>query len=545
MVDEPTFESSSQKAEVFDIGRARPLLRAAQESRHFKESRRQSVLLQYLVEEEGAGRGERINAYAIALDVFERDSSFNPAIDSIVRVEMHRLRANLRAWNSDRENHGETEIDIQPRSYRPRLIPRTGAAHAASRKWWQSSLNRRLAVLALILIGATVTVFSFRLHRENLCRSARPEIFLPGTVQGMGPAASADLIKRIKAMLHYYPLVVGVTNDRGECPGVPQYDLSLTARDTILNATVTQHDGERIIFNSDVGFAAAAPSQDKDIAAAQLAYLLGHDAGAVPDDALRREWDAAPAAEQYRCLMRAHQYFYASASATNYSGVRECLIREFRQASRADVPAMLAAFELEPRFDPLLGKYQTRNYYQDAIHAASRIDSYEAELLMAQLREIRYDPQNRRGDAQIAISLLSRIYPYEPNVLNQIAITQCKLTQEYSSAFRNIALSRKISQARIELPYAEVFCNLATGNSIANSRYMDKLMNDGSPFILVIALHYADATNSQVQIDNLKQRLSDLTCSNRACLEKAVKEGSINPDIEGRLIDVIERQFAT
>lgn len=545
MVDEPTLESSKQKAAVFDIDRAEPLLRAARESRHFKESRRQSALLQYLVDQEGAGRGERINAYAIALDVFERDSSFNPAIDSIVRVEMHRLRANLREWNGDPENQGVEAIEIPPRSYRPRLIARAGPAHPNPRKWWQLGLTRGLTALALILIAATVTLLVIQQRHENLCRSARPEIFLPRGIQGMEQSASADLIKRIKAMLHYYPLVLVVSNAKGECPGVPQYDLSLTVRDTTLSATVTQHGDDRIIFNSDISFAAAAPGRDKDIAAAQLAYLLGHDAGVVPDDALRRQWTDAPAAEQFRCLMRAHQYFYASASPTIYSAVRECLIREFRQASRADVPAMLAAFELEPRFDPLLRKFQTRSYYQDAIQAASAIDTYEAELVVVQLREIRFDPRNRRGDAQIVISLLERIYPYEPNVLNQIAITQCKLTQEYSSAYRNIALSQKIAQANIELPYAEVFCNLATGNSAANSRYMDKLVNDGSPFVLAIALHNADATGNQAQIDNVRLRLAELNCNNRSCLEQAVKEGSINPDIESRLNDVIERRFAS
>lgn len=41
------------------------------------------------------GRGEEIKEYLIGTEVHQRGEDFNPKVDSIVRVEAHRLRARL------------------------------------------------------------------------------------------------------------------------------------------------------------------------------------------------------------------------------------------------------------------------------------------------------------------------------------------------------------------------------------------------------------------------------------------------------------------
>ena len=64
----------------------------------FARSPRQSDLLSYLVAESLAGRGERIKATSIAVDVFGRDASFDQQRDTIVRVEAGRLRRKLEEY---------------------------------------------------------------------------------------------------------------------------------------------------------------------------------------------------------------------------------------------------------------------------------------------------------------------------------------------------------------------------------------------------------------------------------------------------------------
>src|SRR3954471_19244253 len=61
-------------------------------SRDFMNSERKRRFLKFVVQETLAGRADRIKAYSIAVDVFDRDSSFNPVADPVVRIEAGRLR---------------------------------------------------------------------------------------------------------------------------------------------------------------------------------------------------------------------------------------------------------------------------------------------------------------------------------------------------------------------------------------------------------------------------------------------------------------------
>ena len=61
-------------------------------SRPFARSRRMQRFLEYIVVEALAGRSDRLKAYNIALEVFDRPETFDPIVDPLVRVEAARLR---------------------------------------------------------------------------------------------------------------------------------------------------------------------------------------------------------------------------------------------------------------------------------------------------------------------------------------------------------------------------------------------------------------------------------------------------------------------
>ena len=101
----------------------------------FQQSRRRQRFLQYIVNETLAGRGERLKGYNIALAVFDRPKTFDPAIDPIVRIEAARLREKLREYY-DTEGQGDPiHIELRKGTYTPRIefrqvavpVPRPGA----------------------------------------------------------------------------------------------------------------------------------------------------------------------------------------------------------------------------------------------------------------------------------------------------------------------------------------------------------------------------------------------------------------------------------
>ena len=89
------------------------------ESPHFDASERNRGFLTYVVEEALAGRTDRIKAYTIATEVFGRDPTFDPQLDSIVRIEAGRLRRSLERYHLTDGRTSHLRIDIPRGGYVP------------------------------------------------------------------------------------------------------------------------------------------------------------------------------------------------------------------------------------------------------------------------------------------------------------------------------------------------------------------------------------------------------------------------------------------
>ena len=85
----------------------------------FGANSRQPRLLRYLVQTELEGRGERLKAYAIATEALGRGEDFDPATDSIVRVEINRLRQSLAHYYATEGSDARLIIEIPKGQYRP------------------------------------------------------------------------------------------------------------------------------------------------------------------------------------------------------------------------------------------------------------------------------------------------------------------------------------------------------------------------------------------------------------------------------------------
>ena len=83
------------------------------------EKSRLRKLLSYLIREELEGHGDRLKAYAIGVDVFGRSADFDPNNDSIVRVEMTRLRQALDVYYAGEGAEDPIRIAFSKGSYRP------------------------------------------------------------------------------------------------------------------------------------------------------------------------------------------------------------------------------------------------------------------------------------------------------------------------------------------------------------------------------------------------------------------------------------------
>jgi adenylate cyclase len=137
-------------------------------SRTFRASNRMKALLKYIVESRLKAKDQPMTEYHIALDVFGRTTSFDPRIDSIVRVEVRRLRSKLRTYFED-EGQGDSIIIELPRgSYVP-IIRRSAIAGFSSSRASSPQPEVSIAVLPLL---------SFDHHKESrlLCDGLTEEL---------------------------------------------------------------------------------------------------------------------------------------------------------------------------------------------------------------------------------------------------------------------------------------------------------------------------------------------------------------------------------
>ncbi|MGD1926392.1 MAG: tetratricopeptide repeat protein [Paracoccaceae bacterium] len=128
------------------------------------EKSRLRQLLRYLVTEEIEGRGDRLKAYTIGTEVFGRSDNFDPSSDSIVRVEVNRLRQSLDHFYSTEGSTAVMRIEIPKGTYRPSFVPQNEDTTADPRPQSKTlsrifRTGRIVPILVACSLAAVVLIF--------------------------------------------------------------------------------------------------------------------------------------------------------------------------------------------------------------------------------------------------------------------------------------------------------------------------------------------------------------------------------------------------
>lgn len=125
----------------------------------FSGANRRSRLLRYLVEQTLEENNDSLKESVIATEVFDREPGYDPQIDSVVRVEVGRLRSRLTEYY-DKALDEPVRIEIPKGGYRPVFVfrekPPTPPKPESKGKW--------IAAAALIIILSSVGVTIWRIR---------------------------------------------------------------------------------------------------------------------------------------------------------------------------------------------------------------------------------------------------------------------------------------------------------------------------------------------------------------------------------------------
>ena len=134
----------------------------------FAHAERKSRFLRFTVESVLAGRGDQIKEYLLGVEVFDREASYNPQIDPIVRVEAGRVRSKLKEYYQTEGQQDPVVIEFPKGSYVPVFktrdatsreeplsqISREGEAGATAKT--RGVRGAQLVAVVLVLAFATV-----------------------------------------------------------------------------------------------------------------------------------------------------------------------------------------------------------------------------------------------------------------------------------------------------------------------------------------------------------------------------------------------------
>ena len=136
----------------------------------FQHAKHAQRFLRHIVEAALAGRGNDLKEYTVGVEVFGKDASFDPRIDSIVRTEARRLRARLQDFYDAEGDQGNCRIVLRKGSYVPSFeaaVARAAADQpppappATVSPERRAALGPRLGLIAAGVLAAVVVALVF------------------------------------------------------------------------------------------------------------------------------------------------------------------------------------------------------------------------------------------------------------------------------------------------------------------------------------------------------------------------------------------------
>ncbi len=296
-------------------GAIRAALERVLSSTDFDASERNRRFLRHVVEENLAGRADRIKAYSIATTVFGRDDDFDPQIDSIVRIEAGRLRRSLERYYLTSGRSDPVRIDIPKGSYIPAFRRDATAPVPIAAPAARAAPGPALLVAPFDEEGDPAAFPGFRRGFVralvvSLTRFTSLRVF-DGETMGRQPVAGRDLAAELGVD---YVLTGGVTLDRDS------FEVDVLLVNARTGRSVWADSFQRNRLPSEI---VAVRNEVANRIARSIAQPYGiiysdrsHDAEGTPPESL----------DSYGCVLRFYRY-WRTFERDELEPVRACLER--------------------------------------------------------------------------------------------------------------------------------------------------------------------------------------------------------------------------
>lgn len=409
--------------------------------------------LRYIVEETLAGRAERIKAYAIGTEVFERSSDFDAQSDPVVRIEAGRLRRALERYYLSDGRSDPVVITIPKGAYVPHFawcMPQAADPHPAPAAappeppvgsplghWTPWLVAGPVAIAVLVLLGGLAL---WSLWRDGASRTPQASAHLshtgptlvvtPFETLGEPPAARtyADgFTEEILSQLARFKeiTVLGRETARTIPPGADaarirrdlgvRYVLEGSVRAAAHRLRITGR-----LLDAGTGTVLWSQTYDEDLQVRDL-FTIQDDVARKVATAVAQPYGIIQRADQtrtgtrppddleaYACTLRFYDY-RAALSEESHAAIRTCLERAVTlHPEYATAWAMLSVLYLD----------EDRFGFNPRTEPATAIE----RSLDAARRAIRLDPENVRALQSLMMALFFAQKPAEALEVGERAV---------------------------------------------------------------------------------------------------------------------------
>jgi TolB-like protein len=162
-------------------------------SKGFQNAGRLSRLLRHVTEKTLAGDADQLKEYAVGVEVFDRDASYDPRIDSIVRVEAGRLRSRLDEYYANGGVASEIRIELPRGGYVAQFKRREPTSTVTP----QVSRPSRRRALIILLAGSVLVVAALSIWLSWKSRPEGPAVAVLAFSEHSGDAQLAGLAAKL------------------------------------------------------------------------------------------------------------------------------------------------------------------------------------------------------------------------------------------------------------------------------------------------------------------------------------------------------------
>ncbi len=306
------------------------IIKDVENSGCFGRSKRQLQLFEYLLSQSIAGKSSVVTQYSIAIDVLDRPESFDANTDSIVRVEMHRLRANLEAYNA---GGFEFLISVPPAGFQVIVKPRKQSLTSSLAKKTMPIAATTLLAMATFCIGYAMPDFNSRLDinsTKSFCSKTLPNL----RVNNAGaPSETQIYVEKVIRSTVSQQTGFNLVPDGGSCESgatAPTFTINYTAFDQGDNFSITlsviNNNTKSIISSHHVSGGASEKKEGTDL---YFDIVKTANAISMPDSitarmAMKERWQSDTAKNAFSCIIKMYDSF-SGGSEVEFNEVQQCL----------------------------------------------------------------------------------------------------------------------------------------------------------------------------------------------------------------------------